>query len=164
MKTEFLILTHPSPFLRLPHSQRLPIRASPRHHLSPSPCARVSVSGFGCFVRLYERWLMRVVVIRSRLVLGDRIAVSTEKWCSSLGPGAKRVIGGERIVGPGMNGMSQLLNQVRRRGYKRKSPPPSIAFTVNSAAALGLLKGAMTEGKGIADWRLPTADWFLSHL
>src|SRR6185503_15585913 len=91
---------------------------------------------------------MRVVVIRCRLVLGDRIAVSTEKWCSSLGPGAKRVIGGARIVGPGMNGMSQLLNQVRRQGDKRKSSLSSIAFTVNFAAAFGLLKEAMTEGIG----------------
>jgi hypothetical protein len=54
-----------------------------------------------------------------------------------------------------MNGMSQLLNQVWRRDDKQKLSLPSIAFTVNSAAACGLLKAAMTEGLPIADCQMP---------
>ena len=71
------------------------------------------------FARLCERWLRPTEVIPHRSTPGDRIEVCMGKWCGWVVHGGRQVIGGAKIVGREMNGMSPWKSVQR----VRPSPP-----------------------------------------
>jgi hypothetical protein len=86
------------------------------------------------------------------------------RWCGWVAHGGRQVIGGAKIVGREMNGMSPWKSVQR---FHQANPPlrpckSFIGFIASWVADRGLLKERTT--KKIADCQLPIADWLVAHV